>query len=293
MIDFAIRFGNSMQNQLLVLGLQDDHQLLVLGLQNDEVTLGQADGELRDAFVESRERRKIFCKHHGAGFLWSGHGGKVPSDPACEEKGSRLHACNSCQNVYHAPNLGLPDLAAGERKPMSYDGEQRIVLVRSADDDALQERVRAVLKWRAGRVGARAVVLGWIFGFGETQPIGFRELDRVVDLGWSDRKLIGTETEIRILGEAEARSARAILDELKKKPIALAKKIAESTEEDRVDHADVLEVLRGDPNPKELDLEDARTSSMRVAHFFMQLRRITRFADKAGESVAVAVRVRG
>jgi hypothetical protein len=173
---------------------------------------------------------------------------------------------------------------------MSYDGEQRIVIARSADESTIGQRVRTILKWKEGRVSSRAVILDYVFGFGQTRPFGFQELDQVVTLPWKNDSTAGSSVQVRLLSSTLISTARNARDELRKKPRTLSRKIAMTTDDDGIHHDNALEILKSDP--KDIDVDAAESSAGRVAQVFMQLRRVLKRAEKTGEAVAVAMRIR-
>jgi hypothetical protein len=173
---------------------------------------------------------------------------------------------------------------------MSYDGEQRIVIARSADESTIGQRVRTILKWKEGRVSSRSVTLDYVFGFGQTRPFGFQELDQVVKLPWRSDSTAGSSIQIRLLSPTAVSEARKALDDLRKKPRTLSRKIAMTTDDDGIHQDNALEILRNDP--KDIDVDAAESSAGRIAQVFMQLRRVVKRADKTGEAVCVAMRIR-
>jgi hypothetical protein len=171
---------------------------------------------------------------------------------------------------------------------MSFDGEQRIVIARSIDEDRLARRVRPILKWKEGRVAARIVTLHYVFGFGETRPIGFEHLDAVVKLPWRRESSSGPGTEIRVLPSVAIKESKRVLDELRSRPRGLSNRIAAATKEPKT-HEAVYAILKSDP--RSVDVDDADFTAARLAQFFMQLRRATKRAALAGEAIGVGMRI--
>ncbi|MEO7113594.1 MAG: hypothetical protein ABI183_24360 [Polyangiaceae bacterium] len=173
---------------------------------------------------------------------------------------------------------------------MSYDGEQRIVIARSADESTIGQRVRTILKWKEGRVSSRTVTLDYVVGFGQTRPFRFQELDQVVTLPWKSDSTASASIQIRLLLSASISEARKALDDLRKKPRTLSRKIAMTTHDEGIHHENALEILTSDP--KDIDVDAAESSAGRLAQVFMQLRRVVKRADKTGEAVVLAMRTR-
>jgi len=173
---------------------------------------------------------------------------------------------------------------------MSFDGEQRIVIARSSDEDHLARRVRPILKWKEGREATRVVTLLYVFGFGETRPVGFKQLDALVKLPWRKESGGSPSSEIRVLPSAAIAETRKILDDLRSKPRALSKRIATITAEPET-HESVYEILKSDP--RHVDVDDTDCTSARLAQFFMQLRRAAKRAALVGEAIGVGIKVEG
>lgn len=171
---------------------------------------------------------------------------------------------------------------------MSFDGDQRIAIVRSNDEESLSWRTRKLLSQKKIRTTTRSVVLAYAFGFGPTRAIEFKHLDAVVKLPWQRMASSGNKTEMRQLSVAKIAEAQKALDELRSRPRRLSRKIAAATEDDD-SHDAVYAVLKSDP--RDLDVGDVEPSAARLAQFFMQLRRCVRRASAKGDAVGVGIRV--
>lgn len=174
---------------------------------------------------------------------------------------------------------------------MSFDGEQRIVIVRTKDEDAAASRARAGLR----RIGdapllesPRTIGLRYEFGYGRTTPVGFAQLDAIVKLPWRRVASGAKDVDIRVLQAGALEAAAGVVDDLRKKPRTLARLIARTCKGGDESAYVSLKASVTAPDP-----DDADTDTARLAQIFMQLRRAIHRALKQDQNVAVAILVQG
>ncbi len=175
---------------------------------------------------------------------------------------------------------------------MSFDGEQRVAIVRTMDEHEVEDAVLAFLP-KIDRplvvAGKRALGLQYVFGFGETHPVGFDLLADIVDLPWTTVRSDMTEAEIRALPVGAITQACEALDTLRARPLSLARRIAEACQES--DRGAAYAMLKSEP--REPDPEAAETTGARVAQVFMQLRRAVKIARTRQLAVGIAILIEG
>jgi hypothetical protein len=176
---------------------------------------------------------------------------------------------------------------------MSIDGKQLVAIVRLRDEDLIERRTLAAMRSFAHppaddeRLAPRVVVLGYEFGYGESRPVGFELLDELVELPWRKVPSYVSDAEIRALRPTSLAAASLTLDGLRRRPHALARRIAHVCEEEDREGA-AYECLKRDPRTRP---EDAGFTGSRLADVFMQLRRMVKRGAGHGEAVGLAIRI--
>jgi hypothetical protein len=171
---------------------------------------------------------------------------------------------------------------------MSFDGRQRIAIVRAPDESAVEERVLEIFEELDDSIahGSKGIGLGYTFGFGETHPVEIEHLEAVIALPWIKVETDANEAELRALPNKVMQKAVDALEMIRKRPKTVLRRIATCLEEDEPDEA-AAAILESDP--KEPEPAEAVTTASRIAQILMQLRRHARVALNKEQALGIAI----